>query len=102
MRSQQHQEQDQPLVYVLYNGEHYKIGYSTEKNFNRRILNLSTGSNRKLEIIFIFHNDFARHIETRLHRKFKCNRVKGEWYWFDEKGLEEFQRVFELLKEGDL
>lgn len=81
------------MVYILFDGEYYKIGVTTSDRYKRRLQNLSTGNARNLQLIAYVESPFAKDIERQLHRRFKCNRVKNEWFWLDDTGLAELFRI---------
>ena len=57
----------------------------------------STGNARHLELIAYVESPFAKDIERQLHRRFKCNQIKSEWFWLDEPGLGELFRILDKL-----
>lgn len=85
------------MVYILFDGEYYKIGVTTSERYKRRLQNLSTGNARHLELIAYVESPFAKDIERQLHRRFKCNQIKSEWFWLDEPGLGELFRILAHL-----
>lgn len=66
-------------IYVISNGNHYKIGFS--KNPEKRVKQLQTGNSHKLELVYMVHFVIApiRIIEKIAHRQFP-NKIFGEWY----------------------
>ena len=85
------------MVYVLFDGEYYKIGVTTSTRYKSRLRNLSTGNARDLQLITYLESPFAKDIEKQLHKRFKCNQVRREWFWLDDKGLAELFRILETV-----
>jgi hypothetical protein len=81
------------MVYVLFDGEYYKIGVTTSDRYKTRLRNLSTGNARELQLITYLESPFAKDIEKKLQKRFSCNRVRREWFWLDNKGLAELFRI---------
>lgn len=67
-------------VYLICNTENkYKIGF-TERNTNKRIKELQTGSHSEMHIVQEYESTNARQIETILHRFLKSYKILGEWF----------------------
>lgn len=66
------------FTYLMYDGRHYKIGKS--KDPIHRFRQLQT-SNPFLELVSYYEGD----IEILCHQTFWRNRVKNEWFKFDDK-----------------
>lgn len=64
------------MIYVLDNGIHFKIGYTT--NLDKRIKQLQTGSSTELKVICVKHGDVA--LEQQLHSTLSKYHVRGEWF----------------------
>jgi len=64
------------MIYIITNGEHYKIGYSN--NPSKRCRQLQTGSSAKLVLYGVTDGTIAD--EEALHKKFQLQRVRGEWF----------------------
>ena len=67
-------------IYFLISGNHVKIGLS--KNVKQRIVDLQTGNPIKLELLYSYptKNNLPHLVESRLHHKFKKDRVHNEWF----------------------
>jgi hypothetical protein len=63
------------LVYLISSGDLYKIGYT--KNIKKRLKELGTG-NPDLLLLETYQSEWARTIETTLHRRYSYCRVAGE------------------------
>jgi hypothetical protein len=69
------------FIYLLTNGNHYKIGFT--KNINNRIKQLQTGSSTKIELISSYKSDkFYSIIENALHRTYNIYQTSDN-EWFD-------------------
>jgi hypothetical protein len=68
------------FIYLLTNGNHYKIGFT--KNINNRIKQLQTGSSTKIELISSYKSDkFYSIIENALHRTYNIYQTSyNEWF----------------------
>jgi hypothetical protein len=65
-------------VYIIGDGHHVKIGYSTD--VDARLRDLQTGNGRYLRLHRIV--DGGQKVEKWFHRKFKPQRLHGEWFVF--------------------
>lgn len=67
-------------VYIMKEGDRYKIGYS--KRAERRRKQLQTGSSRVIEVIHEIKCEEreAREVERRLQRMCMPYHIRGEWY----------------------
>jgi hypothetical protein len=74
-------------IYIITNGEDYKVGFS--KNPNKRLKQLQTGNSKKLKLINVYQvpDRLVRIIEKEAHREIRIRYEKrGEWF----KGASEF------------
>ena len=78
----------------------YKIGFSKNKNIEKRLINLRTGNPGTLKIIDVFETKHNRRVETALHSKFNSKRKKGEWFEMDIDDVANFQKICENIEEG--
>lgn len=65
-------------VYVITDGEHFKIGIADDPA--RRLRELQTGNGRKLHLGFFIHANDAKRIEARAHGRLAELRREGEWF----------------------
>ena len=68
-------------VYLLKDGEYYKIGHTT--NFAIRISSIRTSNPREVEVITFIetvNRAQAERLETALHKFFALKRVRCEWF----------------------
>lgn len=66
-------------VYLVSNGQHYKIG-CTSRNPEQRIAELQTGSAQSLLLIALLETTDEQYLESELHRQFAHCNVRGEWF----------------------
>jgi hypothetical protein len=60
-----------------------KIGHTTIKGLEKRILNLQTGTPYELKILGLLWGD--KKIEKSIHKEFKESHIRGEWFYYTEK-----------------
>jgi hypothetical protein len=78
-------EQEQYL-YIIKNGEFYKVGYSS--NFKNRIKNYKAHLG-KVDVILLYKTNKAFEIESEFHQmQFDAIGVNSEWYEFNKPQLE--------------
>jgi len=88
-------------VYLIriQNTDKYKIGFT--KNLKKRIQQLSTGNPENLKIEFFVATTNYKFLEKKLQEKSKEYRIGGEWFQFDECGLDKLiHELFELSAEA--
>jgi predicted GIY-YIG superfamily endonuclease len=67
-------------VYLLINDEgKFKIGF-TDRDTQKRIKELNTGSHLGMRVVEEYESINAREIETTLHRLHRSNRIRLEWF----------------------
>jgi hypothetical protein len=71
--------------------DEYKIGISNDPQ--RRVLEARTNSKDRLQIVHVIATDDPEDIEGLLHRRFKVNRIRGEWFWLDDIDVRSIQRI---------
>jgi len=74
----------------------YKIGYSF--NVDSRKYGMDTDCPHETTIVNFVESSIPTSIESFLHKRFKKNRSKREWFKFDETEIKEVNRVYNLLK----
>ena len=65
------------MIYVISDGEHYKIGYTAGKP-RERLKTLQTGNPDPL--VLLGARDGGAELERAFHRRFHANRYRGEWF----------------------
>lgn len=89
------------IIYLIYNKDSgfYKIGVS--KNPYKRIKQLQTGNNTKLEIKQLYEaNEYAYRVESILHRTYNLNERFNEWFMLDKEQVENFLVNCEKIKQN--
>lgn len=72
-------------VYVITDGEHYKIGVAVDPA--KRLRELQTGNPRRLRLTFFValpNPETAAHVERSAHHRIGRNRRVGEWFACDQ------------------
>lgn len=96
-------------VYLIKNltENHYKIGY-TRRKVEQRLKEFKTGNSSDLDVVAVFESEWGTKIEASLHRRYKCNKIDGEWFQLSEKDVNEFTATcmrlhqnFSLLNESN-
>lgn len=78
----------------------YKIGYTRNKDFKRRIRGLQTGNKDKITCVDMFQTRFGRKVETALHNFYSHNRKGGEWFQMDLQEIVNFKLACQKLEEN--
>lgn len=82
----------------------FKIGY-TKRKVEERIKEFKTGNSAIFSIVEVFNSKWGTKIEAHLHKYFRSNKIKGEWFdltdddlvkWFDQCKLS--HENFELIE----
>jgi hypothetical protein len=81
----------QMFTYLMFDGQYYKIGQSTQPE--KRLKQIKTG-NPSTELL-CYGNAIS---EKYLHTRFYQNRIKGEWFYLNN---EQLQKAIELIKHGE-
>ncbi len=76
-------------VYLLYDGEYYKIGI-TKGDIKKRIKTLQTGSPKPIRLINSYKTKNYRKMESWFHRLYKDDRVEGEWFYLNDDQVNNF------------
>lgn len=94
------------FVYLLCDGEHFKIGM-TKKNIHKRISELQTGNPNEIYIISFHETNYPYRVEQMLHIKYSTSNVKNEWFDLSleqvinfKKNCDECEETLEVLKEN--
>lgn len=72
------------MIYVIFDGEHHKIGY-TAGDPKDRLQMLQVGSSRALVLVTTLPGEMSD--EKRLHMRFAHTRVRGEWFALTDEDL---------------
>ena len=68
------------FVYLLCDGEHFKIGMTKQSDIHKRISELQTGNPNEIYISSYFKTDYPYKIEQMMHTKYNISRIKNEWF----------------------
>lgn len=68
------------FVYLLCDGEYFKIGMTKRNDINKRIKELQTGNTFEIWLYSYYETDYPLKIEQMMHAKYKIKQVKNEWY----------------------
>lgn len=67
-------------VYLLCDGERFKIGMTTRKNINKRISELQTGNSDEIWVHTLYETDHPHTIEKMMHTRYASSNIKNEWF----------------------
>ena len=89
-------------VYIIkfQNTDKYKIGIT--KNLKSRISQFSTGNPDNIIIEYFIATKHYKSLEKHFHNIFKNNKMKGEWFKFTTKDLQELKSTLVVLAKSDL
>jgi ABC-type Zn uptake system ZnuABC Zn-binding protein ZnuA len=74
----------------------YKIGY-TKRDINERIKEFKTGNVSDFIIENSFNSKWGTKIEANLHRRFKTQKVRGEWFDLKKEDIDNFENYCKLI-----
>ena len=77
------------MVYFIKSGDFIKIGTTTD--IKKRMAVLQVGSPFKLSVLALVEGSFEE--ESKLHTKFKKQRMKGEWFKINKKILDYISKL---------
>lgn len=69
----------------------YKIGYST--NPSVRKINLQTGNDGEISLVYVFQTKYGKKLETALHNFYSHARKNLEWFDLSLKEVVEFPNM---------
>lgn len=75
------------FIYVISNSRSYKIGAS--KHPKKRLKELQTASDEKLELIYTFKSKFGIKLEKAIQRFLRSYIKNGEWFEIDIEKIKE-------------
>ena len=80
---------DRSCAYLLHSNGYYKVGVTLDASVDRRIQQLQIGNPCKIDLIAKTGTiSNAYELEKALHKKFKDNKVRGEWFTLSKEELE--------------
>lgn len=68
------------FVYLLCDGEKFKIGMTKHKDIHKRIQELQTGNPNDIWLHSYYETDYPLKIEKMLHGRHAASNVKNEWF----------------------
>jgi len=77
--------------------QYYKIGI-TKKDPQLRLEELQIGNAENLKLIFHFETKFSFKLETALHKHFKSERKKSEWFELTKEQVDSFLKTCEFFE----
>lgn len=78
----------------------YKIGFTRNKDFKRRIRGLQTGNKDKISCVDNFQTKYGRKVEIALHNFFSHKRKGGEWFILDLEDVVSFKLACQRIEEN--
>ena len=95
------------LIGEVGNPNHYKIGLTRDKNIEKRLKKLQTGSSEELYIRYSFFSNHVTKLEKMLHRHYDSVHSINEWFDISDddakdflKVCEKYQNIIDSLKEN--
>jgi len=76
----------------------YKIGYTRNKDINKRLSQLKTGNPNQLKIVKKFESEHGQKVETSLHNIFSHKKIDGEWFRLNNEDVNNFIEICEKLE----
>lgn len=77
----------------------YKIGITKNKDINKRLKSLKTGSDGELLLINKYLSKHYKKIEKKFHIKYNSKRVTGEWFCLNDEEAMNFSKDCEYFNE---
>ena len=95
------------FVYLLCDGEKFKIGMTKQKDINKRIKELQTGNPYEIWLRAYYATDNPLKIEKMMHARHTSSNVKNEWFDLTVQEVlnfknecEECEKILEILKDN--
>ena len=95
------------FVYLLCDGEKFKIGMTKKKDINQRIKELQTGNPYEIWLHSYYETEYPLKIEKMMHAKHMTSNVKNEWFDLTVKEVlnfknecKECEKLLEILKDN--
>jgi len=83
----------QGFVYLLCDGEKFKIGMTKQKDITKRIKELQTGNPNEIWIRSYYETNYPLKVEQMMHAKYKTSNVKNEWFDLNASQVINFKAV---------
>ena len=95
------------FVYLLCDGEKFKIGMTTKSDIHERISELQTGNPNEIFLAAYHKTNEPFKIERLMHMKYFGRRVKNEWFDLTaedvvnfNKNCEHYEMILDSLKDN--
>lgn len=95
------------FVYLLCDGEKFKIGMTKRSSIEERIAELQTGNPNEIFISMYHKTDYPDKVEKMMHQRYFSSKVKNEWFDLSieqvlnfNKECEKCEHIIEVLKEN--
>lgn len=95
------------FVYLLCDGEKFKIGMTKKKDINQRIKELQTGNPYEIWLHSYYETEYPLKIEKMMHAKHTSSNIKNEWFDLTVQEVLNFknecgecEKILEVLKDN--
>ena len=95
------------FVYLLCDGDKFKIGMTKHKDINKRIKELQTGNPYKIWIRDYYETNNPLKIEKMMHARHASSNIKNEWFDLTAEEVINFkneciqcEKILEALKDN--
>lgn len=78
----------------------YKIGYTRNKDYKKRIRGLQTGNKDRITCVDMFYTKYGRMVETALHNFYSFKNKGGEWFDLDLQDVVNFKCACQKLEDN--
>ena len=78
----------------------YKIGFTRNRDFKKRIIGLQTGNKDKIKCIDFFETKYGRKLETTMHSLYSFKNDGGEWFNLDLRDIVNFKHTCDILEKN--
>lgn len=68
------------FVYLLCDGERFKIGMTKQKTIEKRIAELQTGNPNEIFISTYHKTEYPEKVEKMMHGRYSHSNVRNEWF----------------------
>jgi len=68
------------FVYLLCDGEKFKIGMTHQQKIEKRIAELQTGNPNDIWLHSYYETDYPNKIEKMMHGRHALSNIKNEWF----------------------
>lgn len=79
------------FVYLLCDGDRFKIGMTKHKNIYKRIAELQTGNPEEIWLVAYHKTDYPHKVEKMMHLRYFDKRILNEWFDLDAHQVAHFK-----------